>query len=147
MEALFRKYFWSFHLAFLAVAAFIAAHTANAVLGHFIATDVGLEVRPAATNTKDKPQKSVKRDFDAVNDRNIFGAKREEILPPGMLPPGEAAEEEEEISGDWNNATPTELRLRLVGTAVFEFPSYSLASVSESGKKSLARALNLWRTR
>jgi len=140
IEVLFRKFFWVFHLAFLALAAFIAAHTANAVLSHFITKDMALQVRPAASQKKEAPKKSVKRDFDAVNDRNIFGAKREEILPPGMLPSSETAEEEEVVSGDWSNATPTELRLRLVGTAVFEFPSYSLASISESGKKSLARA-------
>lgn len=143
METLFRKYFWSFHLVFLAIAAFIAAHTANAVLGHFIAKDVGFEVRPAAKAKTAPPPKMAKRDFDAVNDRNIFGAKREEILTPGARPPGEMVEEEEIIPNDWSNAEPTSLRLRLVGTAVFEFPAYSLASISESGKKKFARAFSI----
>ena len=143
LEAIFRKYFWSFHLVFLFAAAFIAAHTANAVLGYVITNDMALQVRPAAQPKAAKPQKTAKRDFDAVNDRNIFGAKREEILPPGALPPSETQEEEEVVAGDWSSAEPTELRLRLVGTAVFESPSFSLASISESGKKSLARAYSI----
>jgi general secretion pathway protein C len=143
METLFRKYFWSFHLVFLAIAAFIAAHTANAVLGHFIVKDMGFDVRANVSGKKAPPVKSVKRDFDAVNDRNIFGAKREEILAPGARALDDMVEAEEEIPNDWSSAEATSLRLRLVGTAVFEYPGFSLASISESGKKNFARAFSI----
>lgn len=146
MEALFKKYFWSFHLVFLAICAFILAHTTNAVLGHMIEDSLGAPAATRPATNKAKPKKTEKRDYDAVNNRNIFGAKREEILPPGATPPGANEEAVEEVAtGHWSEAEPTGLRLRLVGTAVFETVSFSLASIQDSGagRKAQARTYSI----
>ena len=146
MEALFKKYFWIIHLVALALCAFILAHTTNAILGHMIEDNLGTPAAARATAPKSKPKKAEKRDYDAVNDRNIFGAKREQILPPGAAPVGEGEEPEEEVAtGHWSEAEPTGLRLRLVGTAVFETVSFSLASIQDSGagRKAQARTYSI----
>lgn len=147
MEALFKKYFWSFHLLFLGLCAFILAHTTNAVLGHFIEDGTPNAAPAASAQKKTKPLKAEKRNYNAVNDRNIFGAKREEILPPGAVNDAPAGEEqvEEGPTGHWSEAEPTGLRLRLVGTAVFETVTFSLASIQDAGggRKAQAKAYSI----
>lgn len=117
--------FWMARLAFLAVCAFIVANTVNLWVGYkieksFKTTKALVNAQPIVHKT---PQE---RDFTALNERNMFGAKREKV---SLLEVYSGLGE----SGNWEDAVPTTLGARLVATAVFPFPQYSLASIEIGG--------------
>ena len=130
-------------MVFLFAAAFIAAHTANAVLGYVITKDMALQVRPAAQPKAAKPQKTAKRDFDAVNDRNIFGAKREEIYRRAPCPLARHKKRKKSSRVIGAAPSPPSCDCDWWELPSLNFLPSSLASISESGKKSLARAYSI----
>ncbi|MEI6806567.1 MAG: type II secretion system protein GspC [Myxococcaceae bacterium] len=117
--------FWMARLAFIAVCAFVVASTVNLWVGYKIEKSLKkADTQPQIPRSM--PNVPKQRNFSALNDRNMFGAKREKIslleVEAGM---GE--------SGRWEDAIPTTLGARLVATAVFPFPQYSLASIEVGG--------------
>lgn len=111
-------------LAFLAVCAFVVASVVNLWVGYkieksFKTTGVQKKMLPAM------PRPPRERDFNALNERNIFGAKREKINFVELEGAG--------ASGRWEDAVSSSLGPRLVGTSVFPFPQYSLASIEIDG--------------
>lgn len=126
MKWRFSGRFWMARLAFLAVCAFIVASTINLWVGYRIEKsflDKPVDMKPASY----LPSKEVaKRDYSVINDRNLFGARREKI----NLVELDGSEGE---AGRWEDAVPSSLGARLVATAVFPFPQYSLASIEANG--------------
>lgn len=148
MEILFRRHFWVFHAAFLALTAFLLARAVNVGLER--ALQGTLQTEDEARPTERAAPPAPVRNFDAANDANIFGAKRE-VLSPEAPTTGTCRTDADcgdrlckdgvcvdrgDPKNDLASAEPSELRARLVGTAVFSEPTYSLASiVDESGGK------------
>lgn len=151
METLFRRHFWLFHVAFLTLVAFLLAQSTNVVLGHIVQSKIKASEGKGRAAPKAAGEPVRTRDFAAANDANIFGAKREVVTESdapkvaactsnkdcedGVCEEGVCIEQEGPV-GDKENAVKTELRARLVGTAVFFEPEFSLASiVDETGGK------------
>ncbi len=113
-------------LGFLAVCAYLTASTVNLWVGHRISKSLSADV---AAKPKVKPlalgPTREKRDFASAANRNMFGSKREAI---SLLELNDV-----ESSGNWEDAVPTTLGARLIATAVFIFPQYSLASIEAGG--------------
>src|SRR3989338_8369004 len=98
--------FWMARLAFLAVCAFVVASTVNLWVGYKIENSL-----KAPPPYKALPQITIKkpreRNFTALNDRNIFGAKREQVTFVEL-------EGAEGIAGRWEEAVPSGLPARLI---------------------------------
>jgi len=123
VDWLFRRHFWIVHLAFLAVCALGLAKTVNVMVGYALAKSFpAYHSKPSMAH---KSQAAPVRNFAVANDRNIFGAKREAITI------GEAQLEEADnrMSSRWEDATPSSLHVKLIGTAVFSDPRSSLAAI------------------
>jgi general secretion pathway protein C len=146
MEKLFRKQFWVLHVVFLALTAWLAARAVNTGVGAMLKAEPA--ALTAASGAKRSAPRARNRNFEAATDANIFNARREKVeeLPEGATGCKEDTDCEEGgkceegicVKGDPKNdiasAVPTELRVRLVGTAVFTDAEFSLASiVDESG--------------
>ncbi|MFH1810871.1 MAG: type II secretion system protein GspC [Pseudomonadota bacterium] len=132
MQALIKKYFFVVNLLFIGLAAFLLARAGNIFLGHFL-TPALPEV---STTAKAKPnaKPKVERSFATATDRNIFGAKREELV--------EAAEEEIDDTPRVDlqaEAVPTALNIKLVNTFVFDVAEWSLATIEDLSAKSTAQ--------
>jgi general secretion pathway protein C len=143
MEKLFRKQFWLFHVAFLALTAWLAARAVNTGVGAMLKA----ELTAAVSDTPKKgPARARTRNFDAATDANVFNARREKVEE--QVPGAGGCKDDSEcergkceagacVEGDPKNdmasAVPTELRVRLVGTAVFTDPEFSLASIIDEG--------------
>lgn len=125
MKWRFKWQFWMARLAFLAVCAFVVASTVNLLVGYKLEKTFSVNVGPQKL-PQVAPKVPKERDFTALNERNMFGAKREKIslleIDDGM---GEA--------GRWEDAVLSTIGARLVATAVFPFPQYSLASIEVGG--------------
>jgi general secretion pathway protein C len=125
VEWLFRRHFWIVHLVFLALCALILATSVNVIVGYELAKSFA--VRPRKAVPRPPEAAKPKRDFSIANERNIFGAKRELVAPVDV----DADDKNAGLSGRWEDAQPTSLRVRLVGTAVFLNPKYSLAQIED----------------
>lgn len=141
MEILFRRHFWLFHVVFLAVTAFLLAQGVNTGIGAVLKGK--LEGNKVATEQRAPAPRARTRNFDAATEANIFGAKREIVTeqdftqktctsdkdcPDGSCKEG-VCQERSDPKNDLASAVPSELRARLVGTAVFSEAEYSLASI------------------
>lgn len=141
METLFRRHFWSFHVVFLAVTAFLLAQGVNTIVGAALKGKV--EGDTVSTEQRRPPPRARARNFDAATEANIFGAKREIVTeqditektcrsdkdcPDGVCKDG-VCQERSDPKNDLASAVPSELRARLVGTAVFSEAEFSLASI------------------
>lgn len=126
MEWLFRRHFWIVHLAFLALAAIILAATVNVFVENWLSKKFVVPER------KEVPRPSVtkieERDFSIANNRNLFEAKREAVASADV----DVTEGPNEGCLRWEEASPTTLRARLNGTAVFADPRNSLALIEDT---------------
>lgn len=122
MNWLFRRHFWVINLAFVSLAAILLGKVGSTLLGYAV-----LKAVPEVVSipVKMKPAKSKERNFDEVNDRNLFGAKREQLLE-------EVEEEEETGPGNWEDAGPSSLPLKLVSTFVSTDPFSSRVVVANT---------------
>lgn len=130
METLFRRRFFVFHLACLVAAAFLCARAVNVVVDHELLKLASAEEKGAAKAPRPAPPVP-NRDFEAANTQNIFEGKREVLVEnaAAAVEPGPTGP-----VGTWESAVATSLRLRLVGTAVFEDETFSIASIIEEAK-------------
>ena len=115
-------------MVFLALCAIFLAKSLNVVIGYRLTEAFG----PKTQNRVVKPaqEKIVeKRDFSAATAKNIFGAKRENVSPLE-----EEFDKKAGLSARWQDAAPSALRAKLVGTSVFSNPIYSLASIEDSNQ-------------
>ncbi len=125
MELLFRKYFWSINLAFLALAGLLSAHGVNSWIGSKLAPAIDLE--RAAPPPRTTPV--------AVGPANLHLERTARIL--GIeLPKDEPVLVPKEPVFD-PNADPvrTSLRISLVGTMVANRPEWSLATLRDDGSR------------
>ena len=120
------RYFWVVKILILAVCGYLLANAANAVIARnlaegFVVENENLGQAGKSTNTAD-------RNFESANDRNIFGARREQIGDiDAEETPGPTRQ-----SGNWENAVASNLPFRLLGTAVFQDPNASMATIATS---------------
>jgi general secretion pathway protein C len=126
MELLFRKYFWTLNLAFLALAGFLAARTANTFLASKL--EPGLDVDamvPAHAEAAPRTTGPTALPLEAT--AAVFGV----TLPP---PPEAIAQPTAPVYDP--NAPPVKssLRLTLVGTMVAFRPEYSFAAIRDENK-------------
>ncbi len=121
MDWLFRRHFWVVHLVFLSLCASILALCVNALIGYELAKSFA--VAPTTKTKRVVQTEKQDRDFSIVNERNLFGSKREAVVPADL------ETDTMGVSGRWEDAIPTSLRVRLVSTAVFLNPNFSLAAI------------------
>jgi general secretion pathway protein C len=126
VEWLFRRHFWIVHLAFLALAAIILAVAVNVPVEYWLTKKFTVPEKKAVQ--RPTQPKVVHRDFSIANERNLFEAKREVVAPAE----GELAQGTNLGCERWEEAVPTTLRARLLGTAVFPDPRNSLALIEDS---------------
>lgn len=158
METLFRRHFWIINVLGLALVAYLATRIVQVWVGHKLQSlaqvaDTGSQGRPVAET------RARNRDFAAASEANIFGAKRESLSDAvvaenrcasdadcegGTCTDGSCTEAEGPV-GEKENAVRSELRARLVGTAVFSEPEFSLASIVDmsGGKGSVAELYSI----
>lgn len=122
----------------LAVCAYLAAKIVNVFVSAKLDTGVAVAHLPPASKANSP---TPRRDYAAANDKNIFEAKREDLeAAAAAAEAAKSAEPEKRPEADWANATKTDLRVRLVGTAMFSIPEYSLASIVDEGAGRKAQA-------
>lgn len=146
MNVVFERGFWVVHLVFLGLCAHLVAGAGDAVAGHMLREPPKAK---ASKSSRRSTKTIAKRDYEIANMRNLFGAKRESLVPP---PPDAkdtaAVDPKEQIADadlDFENAPQSSLRARLVGTAVFSFAEDSLASIIDlsDGKKAVAKSYSI----
>lgn len=157
MEILFRRHFWFFHVVFLALTAFLIARGVNTGIGAVLKGKLDRDA--VVTDQRPPAPTSRTRNFEAANEANIFGAKREVVseedvtvetcksnddCSDGVCKEG-ICEESNDPKNDLASAVPSELRARLVGSAVFSEPEYSLASIIDetAGKDAQAELYSI----
>ncbi|MBH1988565.1 MAG: PDZ domain-containing protein [Myxococcaceae bacterium] len=126
MKWRFTGQFWMVRLLFWVACIFLVASTINLWVGYRVEKsflDKPVDLKPAS---KPAAQAIAQRDYARVNDRNLFGARREKINLIEL-------DDTEKESGRWEDAVPSTLGARLVATAVFPGPQYSLASIESNG--------------
>jgi general secretion pathway protein C len=78
LEALFRRRFFVVHLAFLALAAFLAAKTVNTVAAHVVMKKIGeAEANKPPARKTTAAGRITTRDFERAANENIFEGRRE----------------------------------------------------------------------
>ncbi len=130
MGWLFRRHFWIINLVLLAIAAFVLAKAVNVVVSYRLA--VAYKVKPRVKRVVRQSTKRMDRNFDIANKRNIFQAKREDIIPEDV----EISNKKDDIaySNRWQDAVLSDLQVKLMGTAVFRDPYDSLALIADLSK-------------
>jgi general secretion pathway protein C len=117
MELFFRKYFWTVHLVFIGLVAFMVARTANSFLEVAI---LPLPTGGAARTTGRPP---------TVEKPAQLGLERIAQLMGLPLPPPEP-EVKDDPAADYNSApVKTSLRVKLLGTLIAAKPDWSIASI------------------
>lgn len=122
MELLFRKYFWTVNLAFLAVAGFLSARTVNTFVAAKLAPPVAMKASGATTGAP-APRMDGLASLDLERTARAFGIE---------LPKEKAPEEIAQPVYD-PNADPVKssLRATLVGTMVSNRPEWSFATLRD----------------
>ncbi len=120
MNWLFRRHFWLVHLVFLCIIAVIAAKTITTLAGYWLSKSI--PERPSAPPVEESPEENLPKEYAIANERNLFGAKREQISLTEEM-------EAQEVSQRWQDATPSSLPLKLVSTMVFSDPYRSRAVI------------------
>lgn len=128
MDWLLRRYLWIVQAALLAVCAFLVAVTVDTIVGYVLSKKFQL-THPKAVAMRPKNADLLK-DYDLINERNVFDAQRENITWTSL------ADDEMGGGDNWESAGPTSLHVQLVGTAVFDDPRQSLATIVDLGKGS-----------
>lgn len=124
MNWLFRRHFWLLHLMFLCIMAIVAAKTATTLVGYWLSKSMPEKL---STRQFEEPEEeNLPKNYELANERNLFMAKREQIL----LTEDEA--ENETDPGRWQDAVPTSLPLKLVSTMVFSDPFNSRAVIQNT---------------
>ncbi len=127
MELLFRKYFWAVNLAFLALAAFLVARTANT----FVAAAIGPAPTASAAPAADRDPVSLPKlvGTAALNPEataRLFGITLPE--PEPAAPEGEAISAEELAN---QSPVRSSLRASLIGTMVANRPQWSFSTLRD----------------
>lgn len=134
IEQLFRRRFWVLHVIFLTIAACILAACVASVVAYFLRRSLPDAQKISQSTSLAPPTES--RDFSIANERNLFGARREAVqdVKPGVVQK-EVAKDSNRNMGRWQDAVESKLPVKLVGTAVFANPHFSLASIVPNAKK------------
>jgi general secretion pathway protein C len=133
MELLLKRYFWTVHLAFLALVALLLARTANTFAG------AALEPRPeldlASAPTRPAGPALVQASVEPNRYGHLYG-----VIPP---PPPPTAEEVQQKEQEQNSAicmtcepVKTNLRLQLLATMVANERRWSMALILDLDKGS-----------
>lgn len=125
MEWLFAKRFWIVRLFFITICAVFFALIVNALLADTLAGRFAIQPKKMTFVLGEESKKE--RNFVALNERNLFKSRRENVVFH------EQEEEEEDVGScvDYTLASPSSLRLRLVGTVMFEDSASSLAVIED----------------
>lgn len=120
MNWLFRRHFWLINLVFLGITAGILAKTFTTVLGYWASKSI--PEKPIGRVYVPREEGPVDRDFEDASERNLFAARREQISFIDEM-------EEEVDTGRWQDAGPSNLPLKLLGSKVFFDPFESRATI------------------
>lgn len=121
MNWLFRRHFWVVHLVLLGITALILAKAFTTVVGYWLSKKI--PELPTSKSLVQREEPLTLRDFAIANERNLFDAKREQLVT------AEGSVEEEIDPGRWQDAKRSTLPLKLVSTLVFFDPFDSRAQI------------------
>jgi len=121
---LFRRHFWIMHVMFLSILALIMGKTCSTLVGYWLSKKLPEKPRVLQINHSD--DEPVLKNFANINERNLFGARREEISLADL------GDMEESDPGRWQDAGPSSLSIKLVSTMVFFDPFDSRAILQDS---------------
>ncbi|MFO0723252.1 MAG: type II secretion system protein GspC [Myxococcota bacterium] len=129
LDAYFKQYFWTFHLAVLALAGVLLAKATNTVVGGFLRTPASA-LASAPVVPSSEPAENTKRSdvpTQAFLEKNVMHAEREDLTPP---PPDADTAPKNTFKAD--NCEKTTLRSKLVGTVVSADPDRSVAVFTDA---------------
>jgi len=131
MELLFRKYFWTLNLAFLALAGLLAARTVNTFVAAQLLPPVN--VQSDAGKTRPPPRMGLAT-INLERTAAVFGIE---------LPKEEPAEVADATPAYDPNAEPVKssLRATLIGTMVANKPEWSFATLRDDGAQEVGMYL------
>ncbi|MBK8012373.1 MAG: general secretion pathway protein GspC [Deltaproteobacteria bacterium] len=129
LDTYFKRYFWTFHLLAIAVAALILAKTANAFVARWLAPSLAaIASTPGlTTNVRNRPAESeTSIPLAALLDRNVFRAARED-LSPVVEQPLDPVDAGATATFDPLSCEPASMPTALLGTIVGRSPETSVA--------------------
>lgn len=130
MQSVMKKYFFVVNLLFIAVAAYLLARAGNIFAGHFLANTLP-QVRQDQSQDQAAKKSQPRRLFSTATDRNIFDAKREDLVEQ---PVDKQPQKTSSVDPD-AEAVPTSLNIKLIATTVFIPAEWSLAQIEDLSAK------------
>jgi general secretion pathway protein C len=127
MEAIFKKYFWTVNLVFLAIGAWLLADMTNVVIAHKLRPLPSLP-KTASKQKKTKPKQQIK-DNSAIANRNFF--KSAMATPVETTGDGAALDESSADALMEGEGVESTLRATLVGTIVANDTQWSMAMITD----------------
>ncbi len=124
MELFFRKYFWTLNLAFLALAAFLVARTANVFVAGAIAPDADDAAMAPAKGGRAAPVRFGAAAIHIEQAAKMFGVE----VPKPEVEEAPAVAAAFDPSGE---PVKSSLRASLIGTMVANRPEWSLATLRD----------------
>jgi general secretion pathway protein C len=132
MEVAFKKYFWTFNVIFLALAAWLLSSAVNVVIGHKLRYLPSMSKR-TTVKSRYNPMKRNLADNNIIVDRNYFNSA---LATPSEVE--EVVEVETELNLEDDGVEST-LRASLVGTVVAdEHPEWSIAMITDQEESETA---------
>ena len=136
LDAYFKNYFWTFHLAVIFAAAFLVARTVNAFVGKSLQETPEKIAAAAGRGTGPVRKAASKRDGAPLNaflTRNLFDAEREDLTPvPEASDEAKGGDDGGEIDPD--NCSAATLGANLLATVVSTNPASSVAMFQDTSQ-------------
>ena len=123
MNWLFRRHFWVLNLLFLSISSFILAKVFSCLFGYWLVKS--MPPKPIMQIKKSNKQIVESNDYDPILAANLFHSRRETIVFDDFS----EVDENNSDPGNWQDATPSNLPLKLVSTMVFSDPFDSRAVI------------------
>ena len=101
----------------------IVAKTFTTLMGYWVSKSI--PEKPSFEFARFNSEAVEAKNFAIANERNLFEARREQVLLP------DESEEEEVFSGNWQDAGPSTLPFKLISTMVFFDPLDSRAVIMD----------------
>lgn len=121
---LFRRNFWCVHLLFLSITAFLLAKVIATLLGYWAVKS--LPNLPVVQIRKFNTKLDQEKDYELILSANLFNSRRETILLDDDLLD---IDDENLEPGNWKDAMPSNLPLKLVSTMLSLDPFKSRAVI------------------
>lgn len=125
MEAIFKKYFWTVNLVFLAIGAWLLANMTNVVIAHKLRPLPSLPKTASKQETSGLKQAPTENN-EVITERNFFESAM--AVPVETFAEGPDLQDPSTLEGE---GVESSLRATLVGTIVADDPKWSMAMITD----------------